>query len=232
MNRTVNVVRMQTINRTVFLWTPLLIVGGALVISLAVYGLVAQATGTDTPIYGGGASAALWYFAVIGIQALTMTFPFSQSLSVTRREFYQGTLLTAALSALGISVIYVLGGLIERATGGWWMNGYFFALPWIWERGPLAAGIVWFVAAMFIFILGFWAATIYKRLGMPWLIAILLGLAAVGAAMLWLINGLHGWSTVGDWITVSGPLGPTLWLAAISLIAAIASYFTLRRAVP
>ena len=59
-------------------------------------------------------------------------------MSVTRREFYLGTLLTAALTSAILAGIAVVGGLVEQATDGWGMNGWFFGLPWIWEAGRSA----------------------------------------------------------------------------------------------
>ncbi len=91
------------------------------------------------PFYGGGQQAPIWYFGVVGIQALTLTFPFSQAMSVTRWEFYLGTLLTAALTSAILAVIAVVGGLIEQATDGWGINGWFFALPWVWAYGAASA---------------------------------------------------------------------------------------------
>ena len=98
MNRTLSVVRMQLINKQTYIWIPLIILGGAFVLALAIYAMLAG-SGVTGPFYGGGAQAPLWYFLVVGIQALTLTFPFSQAMSVTRREFYLGTLLTAALTS-------------------------------------------------------------------------------------------------------------------------------------
>ena len=157
MNRTLSVVRMQLINKQTYIWIPLLILGGASSLALAVYAILYD-SGLQGPFYGGGAQAPLWYFGIVGIQALTLTFPFSQAMSVTRREFYLGTLLTAALTSAILAAIAVVGGLIERATDGWGVNGWFFGLPWVWENGPLGAFLVNFVLAMLFFVIGFWAA--------------------------------------------------------------------------
>ena len=56
MNRTVNVVRMQLINRQTYIWVPLMVLGGALLITLAIYAIIHNA-GADGPMYGGGAQA-------------------------------------------------------------------------------------------------------------------------------------------------------------------------------
>ncbi len=231
MNRALNVVRLQLVNRQTFVWVPLIVLGGSLVLSIAVYAILANA-GIDAPKYGYGAQAPLWYFLVVGIQSLTLTFPFSQALSVTRREFYAGTILTAALTSVILGVVFMLGGLLEQATGGWGANGWFFYLPWIWERGVFAAGLFFLVAALLIFTIGFWGATIYKRFGSLGLTIVLVGLGIVLVGLLWLVGRLNAWGQVFEWIGAAGALGLALWgLVLIAVLAAI-SFLTLRRAVP
>ena len=122
MSRTLNVVRMQLVNSQTYIWIPLIILGGSLLVSLAIYGIL-DSSGIESPKYGGGAQAPLWYFLAVGVQALTLTFPFSQAMSVTRREFYLGTLLTAAMTAAILSIVFVIGGFIERFTNGWASTG-------------------------------------------------------------------------------------------------------------
>lgn len=232
MNRTVNVVRMQLVNRTTFLVVPLLILTAAFVLTLAIYAIVSRSIGASEPMNAGGASGApLWYFAVLGVQALTMTFPFSQAMSVTRREFYQGTLLAAGLGAFVVAAIYTAGGLIEGATDGWGMQGFFFRIPWVWNHGPLVAGFVFLVAAFLLFVIGFAGATVYRRFGLLVLVGLglTIGVAIVGA--LWLIGRLDAWAAVGDWFTTQGSVGLALWGVALAAALAGATYAILRRLV-
>ena len=91
MSRTLNVVRMQLINRQTFVWVPLLVLGGSLILSLVIFALWIPVV--TAPKYGGGAQATL--VVLPGRRRagdVTLTFPFSQAMSVTRREFYLGTL--------------------------------------------------------------------------------------------------------------------------------------------
>ncbi|GAA3200951.1 hypothetical protein [Microbacterium terregens] len=230
-NRTLSVVRMQLINKQTYIWIPLIILGGAFVLALAVYAILFNA-GIDSPKYGGGAQAPLWYFLIVGVQALTLTFPFSQAMSVTRREFYLGTLLTAALTSSILAGIAVVGGLLERATNGWGVNGWFFGLPWIWEAGPLGALLVNFVGAMLFFVIGFWAATIYKRFGGLWLTIVLVGIGVLLVAGLWFVGRLDAWAEVFMWFGTVGVVGLSLWTAALTAVLAGIAFLTLRRAVP
>lgn len=228
MSRTLNVVRMQFVNKQTYVWVPLLVLGGAFVLSLAIFAMVPY----DGVKVGGGTYAPLWYFLVVGVQSLTLTFPFSQAMSVSRREFFLGTLLAAAATSAMLALIFMVGGLIEEATNGWGMNGYFFYLQWIWADGPLAAFFVYFVTAMMFFVTGFWSATIYKRFGSLWLTAVLVGIGALLVAVIWLVGFADAWVAAFTWFGQQGALGLALWGVLLGAVLAGISFLILRRATP
>lgn len=231
MNRTLNVIRMQLVNRQTYIWVPLIVLAGSFVITLAIYGVIAGA-GVTEPMYGGGAQAPLWYFGVVGAQALTLTFPFSQAMSVTRREFYIGTVLTAVLTSALLTAIFVVGGFVESATGGWWMNGYFFHIPWIWDSGPAGAALFFFTLSMTFFVFGFWGATIFKRFGTTVLTTVLVGLGLLLVGAMWLVGRMNAWAELFGWFGSQGVVGLSLWALLLVAALAVISYLTLRRATP
>jgi len=228
MSRTVNVIRMQLINRQTFIWLPLIILGASFLMSLAIYAMIP----TDAPKYGGGAQAPLWYFFAVGIQAMTLSFPFSQALSITRREFYLGTLLTAVLTSVILAAVYVVGGFIEQATNGWGLNGWFFRLPWIWEQGPAAAAVVYFGVAMLLFVIGFGCALLYKRFGPLGLTIVLVGIGVLLVGAMYLVGRADAWGQLFGWIATQGALGLSLWGMVLAAVIALGSFLTLRRATP
>ncbi len=228
MSRTVGVIRMQLINRQTFIWLPLIILGAAFLMSLAIYAMIP----TDAPKYGGGAQAPLWYFLAVGIQAMTLSFPFSQALSITRREFYLGTLLTAVVTSVILAAVYVVGGFVEQTTNGWGLNGWFFRLPWVWEQGPAAAAVVYFGLAMLLFIIGFACALLYKRFGGVGLTLVLVGVGALLVGAMYLVGRADAWGAVFEWIATQGALGLSLWGMVLAAVIAVGSYLTLRRATP
>ncbi|MFB7891855.1 hypothetical protein ACFC1I_06625 [Microbacterium sp. NPDC056044] len=231
MSRTLNVVRLQLINRQTYIWLPLIILGGSLAIALAIYGILAG-SGLPGPFYGGGAQAPLWYFLIVGVYALTLSFPFSQAMSITRREFYLGTLLTAGLTSLILAAIFVVGGLFEEATGGWWINGWFFRLDWIWASGPAGAGLFYFAVASLFFVVGFWTATIYKRWGSLGLTIALVGVGLLLVAVLFVVGLGNAWVAFFTWLAELGPVGVALWSLVLIAVLAGFSYLTLRRTIP
>jgi len=158
-----------------------------------------------------------------------MTFPFSQAMSLTRREFYIGSLAAAAVSGLGMSLVFVLLGLVEQTTGGYGINAYFAYLEWVWVAGPFAAGLAYFTSTLFFFIVGFWFATIYKRFGALGLTIVLLGIGLALVGFIALATYRKAWPGVGQWLMDTGALGLTLWGILLTALLAVGSYLTLRK---
>ena len=227
-SRTLGVVRLQFINTQTFIWVPALVLGGAWLVTLLVHWII-SASGVDGPMYSGGSQAPLWYYAVVGAQAMNLTFYFSQAMSLTRREFYLGSLIAAGISAVTISAVFVLLGLLEQVTDGYGINGYFAYLPWVWEDGPFAAGLTYFALTMLTFILGFWFAIVLKRFGALILTTSLIAIALVllGGAALVSLNS--AWPEVWMWFVETKSVGLTLWALGICVVFAAGSYLTLRR---
>jgi hypothetical protein len=228
MNRVVNVVKMQFVNRLTYVWVPLIVLIGSLVLSVAIFAMIPY----DGVKAGGGTFAPLWYFLAVGVQALTRTFPFSQAMSVTRREYFFGTIAAAAVTSVMLSVIFVIGGLIEEATRGWGVNGYVFHLDWLWTGGPWGALLVFFVIAMLFFISGFWAATIFKRFGALWLTVVMVGIGVLFVGAIFIIARLDAWEPVFTSIATRSSLDMSLWGLVLGAVLALGSFLTLRRALP
>jgi len=228
MRRTFNVVRLQLINKGTFVWYPLMILGAAVVISVLIYAMIPG----EGPKYGGGGQAPLWYFFAIGMSAMTLTFPFSQAMSITRREFFFGTLLTAILGSALMGILFLIGGGIEVATNGYGVHGYLFYLPWLWDAGPLGAFVVYFTLALFFFVLGFTGATIYKSWGQLVLLIVSIGLALVLIGLVFLATRLELWNHVGAAIMDLGALGLALWGLLITAVFSVVSFLAFRRTIP
>lgn len=226
--RILNVVRMQLVNRMTFGWIPLLILGAVFVFSMVIWLMIPY----GGPKYSAGAQALIWYLFAVGLQSLTLTFPFSQAMSVTRREFFFGTYLTAALSAMLLAIVFTLGGLLELATNGWGLNGWMFYTEWTWAAGPFGSALSVFAAAMFTFTAGFWGATVYKRFGGIGLTSILVAIGALLLVGLWVVGRLNAWAAVFSWLATAGVIPLALILLAITVVLAATEFGMLRRLVP
>ncbi|GAA5144717.1 hypothetical protein GCM10025768_00850 [Microbacterium pseudoresistens] len=228
MSRTLNVIRLQFVNKQTFIWVPLIVLAAATAVSVIIYAMIP----IDEPKYGGGGQAPLWVFFAVGLSAMTLTFPFSQALSITRREFFVGTMLTAVLGSAFMGVLFLIGGGIELLTNGWGVNGYVFHLPWLWEAGPLGAFVVYFTLALFFFVVGFTGATIYKSWGPTVLTIVAVGLGLVLVGIVFLITRMELWGDVFARIMDLGALGLALWGLVLVVLFAGVSFLAFRRAKP
>lgn len=228
MRRTLNVVRLQMINKNTFILVPLIVLVGATIVSVLIYSLIP----TDDPKYGGGGQAPLWVFFAVGMSAMTLTFPFSQAISISRKEFFAGTMLAAVLGSAFMGILFLIGGAIELLTNGWGVNGWMFHLPDVWAAGAGGAFVIYFTLAMFFFVIGFTGATIYKRWGALMITIVGVGIGLLLVAALFLITRLELWGQVADTFGQLGALGTALWgLVGVAVLMGI-SYLTLRRATP
>jgi len=234
MNRIFSVVRMQLVNRQTFIWVPLIILFGAMILTFAIFGILRATLPPEgeTNFVGGGVQAPLWYFLGIGVGALAYSFPFSQALSITRREFFLGTMLTAFGASVALATIFTVGAVVEDATNGFGLDGYFFRLAWIWESGWFVAWVFWVVIAMLFFVLGFWLTTIFKRFGPIGLTTAIVGIAIVLLGAIALITVMHAWVPVWEFFVRAGPLGMAGFCAILLAVLGASSFATLRRAIP
>lgn len=228
MNRTLKVVRMQFVNRMTFVWLPLIILGASWAMSVAIFALIPY----DGAKYGGGSQAPIWYFFALGITALSYSFPFSQALSITRREFFAGTMTAAVGTSVLLGVVFVIGGAIEQATRGWGVNGYFFYLDWVWRSGPFAAGLFYASIGLLLFLLGFWGATVYRRFGPLGLTVALVAIGVALIALIWVITQVQAWPQVGAWMAGLDVPALTGVILLVTIVVGAGSFATLRRAVP
>lgn len=225
MNRIGNVMKMQLVNRQTYIGMPLIILTGAFLLAVIVFLLVP----TDELKFAGGAAVApLWYFTVVGVQALTLTFPFSQAMSITRRDFHLGTLLTAAITAAMLAATYLVISLIEAATGGWGVNGY-FTVPGLSGEELFFAALAYFVAAILLFLSGYWSAAVYQRWGAVTLTAILTGLAVLLTLGFILAVRFGTLQQAIQWIAMQGILGMSLWGLLLAFVLAAGSFLMVRR---
>lgn len=228
-HRALAVVRMQLINKWTFLGIPGVIIAASFLLSVVIWALIPDSVGVK---YSGAGQAVMWYFFGLGIQSLTLSFPFSQGLSVSRRNFFLGTVgLFTALAAV-ISALYVILGIVEKATNGWGLQGQMFALEWVAEKSWFIQWFFYFVLMMFLFLLGFWAATVYKRWAATGVLVMTLSAAVLLVGAIALITLQGWWQAVGAWIIALTPFSLGVGALVLVIVLGGAAYLTLRRATP
>jgi len=228
MDRILKVVRLQNLNKMTFIGIPLIILGGAFVLSLLIFALIPVTPALGYKFAGGAPVAPMWYFMGAGIYALTLTFPFSQAMSVTRRDFYLGTMAIAALASIGMSLIFTVGGYIEQAFNGWGLEGRFFRIPGLWDESPWLQALTYFTAMMLLFTLGFVFTVIYRRWGRTIMLVVLLGIIALILVLGFVAIKFGFWVAMFEAIAGIGLWGWTFIGIGITAVLAVLSYLPLR----
>ena len=228
MSRVLDVVRMHLLVKLTFVTLPLIILGGAFALSLAVFAVIPS----DGVKIAGSGQAPLWYFLSVGVMAQARTFPFSQAMSITRRDFFLGTMLTGLLSSGVLAAVFVVLGLIENATNGWGMNGRMYFLDDFGGGNAAVAFVSYLVVAMLAFTAGLMFATIYKRFKVLGLWAAIAGLLVALLVAIFAITKTQSWPSVGDFLTNAGPLTLAAIGAVVVALVGFADYLILRRTQP
>jgi hypothetical protein len=225
MNTWIKVARYQLRDRYVFVTGPWLILAINFLITLAWATSAPPPSGH--PVYSGPVSLYIFLIAT-GALGIARQLPFALALGVSRRSFYAGT----ALLALAIAAVYGLAltvlQLIERATGGWGPNLYFFRVPYLLDGPWYLTWLTSFVGLALMFAWGMWFGIVYRRWNLPGLLAFLAA-QALAVTLALLIIGAHGWSAGGRFFTTLTIGGLTGLLAALTVALLAGGYTTMRR---
>jgi hypothetical protein len=233
-------------NKRTYLTNPLIVLGCSFVINFAIFLMIMKITGSVAcaPTDPGAAiefasgcaigvtfslQAPIWYFLVVGVLSMTNTFPFCLAVSVSRREYWAGTMLAATGFSIGFTVLCALGRLIEYVTNGWWNLIPFFSIPWVTADGLLAQSVFTLALTLLAFMLGFVLSALWKRTGATGLIIAITALVAFLVTIAWVITGMEAWGSVADWFFNQTGLAIGMWLLAVDAVFAGVSYLIIRR---
>lgn len=238
LRRLINVVRLHLVNKTQIIVMPWLIMSFIFIVSLTIGWIFRSANETASPDkeqlvmeFNGALFYFLIYMLVLAVMAISQTFPFAQSYSVTRRDFYLGTVLTF----LGLSTMYSLAvtvlSWIEDTTDGWGLNVVIFN-PGFMTENLFARFYIMLVLFFFFFMMGMATASVYVRWRANGMYVFFGSLALLILGLVWLANSTNSWAAVGNWIVTSGVFGIVTWSLVPSILALITGYLFLQRATP
>ncbi|MGY1857430.1 hypothetical protein [Modestobacter sp. SYSU DS0290] len=233
MNRVLATARMHLAHPLVILGVPWLVVTISFVINLGIWGLGDVAAKEPDGGLAGGLVSLYITVLIVFVQAVTQMFPFALGVSLSRRTFYLGTALVAAVQALAYGVALTALSAIERATDGWGVGLRF------WAPGPLDVGspalqvLVHGLPMLACAFLGMAIGVVHKRWGAPGLWTLGIGVLVLFGGLTVLITGLDTWGAVGRWLVEQSVYAYTLLLPAVAAaVLAGLSWTGLRRAVP
>ncbi|WP_040337682.1 hypothetical protein [Candidatus Blastococcus massiliensis] len=230
MTRILQAARLHLVHPAVILGIPWLVVAISFAINLAVFHLTPAG---EEEGFSGGVLALYITVLVVFVQAVTQLLPFAMGMSISRRAFYLGTALVAAVQALvyGIAISALVA--VENATGGWG-TGLDYWAPGIFEAGNPVLQVLYSGAPMLaLMFVGIGMGVVHQRWGQAGTWGLIIGSLVVFGGLSILITWLEAWGSVADWFTDQSATTLAVGLpVALAAAAALAAYPGIRRVVP
>ncbi|GAA4107545.1 hypothetical protein [Enteractinococcus coprophilus] len=230
------VFRLQFAVRYSFIWLPMFIFALAWVLGIGIGFFIdsqmPDRIPAEDPIFStGAAQATIWYLAFMAAYTASHTFPFSLALSYSRRVYVIGTYLAFVVVAAGYGVATMLAYYIERVTEGFGRHIYVFGPPSFENLGG-GFGIGMFAAVIVLFFMcfGFFWAILYRRVTIPILWTVIIGVivAILGTVVVITLN--DWWPNIGQWLTNQNAFTLAGWgFLAVILLGAV-NYLLIRKA--
>lgn len=230
-----NVARLHFANPFPTLVLPWLITAAIFGLNAGIWGIILTAAGAENLddnafTNNGGAVWILFFFTVVAVQAMNLTFHFALGFTVTRRDFYLGSVVYFLLLALIYATGFTAFAALERATGGWGLDGAFFA-PAFLLGIPLAHIWYFYFTLMTLFLfLGSAVATIWVRWKSYGLYAFFVSLAVILLAAVWGITQSGSWGAVGRFFVDNSLPALVTWTLPVTVVCGVLGLFILRRA--
>lgn len=235
--RIANVIRIHVANPWPTLVTPWLIFTAVFALTYSIWHIVLRVAGDegvepDAFQYNGGSTWILFFMVVVAAQSMNQTFRFAMGFSSTRRDYYLGT----ATFFVGLSAFYTVGitalAGVEGLTGGWGVDGAFFAPAVLSDLPLIHVAYVYFAMLLFMFFLGAAVGSVFVRWATNGILIFWGSLAVVLVAVGWLVTRADAWGSVGSFFTDNSVPTITTWSLPLTAFAALVGYVLMRRATP
>ncbi|WP_430647245.1 hypothetical protein [Agromyces sp. GXS1127] len=236
-NEILRIVRLHTVNPAIFFGVPWLILAGAwavtMIVALIIQGAAGPLDATETGFeYSWAVLSPQWYLIVVGVQAVSFTFPFALGFGATRRDYWLGTgLMFVIVSVVNAAAIATLL-LIERATNGWWIGAGMFDALWYVGADWGTAFYTTFALQLLVLFIGAGVTTVYMRWRMTGMMTVLFGGVALILAIIAFLTFTERWEALGSWLASIGVVGVFTLVLATALVWAVAGLLVIRRATP
>jgi hypothetical protein len=229
------VVRLHTVNPSIFFGVPWLILGGAWAVTMVV-ALILRGAGIPPELDGFRYSWAVlspqWYLVVVGVQAIAFTFSFVLGFGATRRDYWLGTSVMFVFVSIEMAAAIATLVQIEQATDGWWIGAGMFDALWYGQSGWLTDFYTTFVLQLLVLFIGASITTIYMHWRIRGMMILLFSAVALVLALVATFTFTESWVAVFDWFASIGIVGVFTVLLVKALAWAVAGYFVIRRATP
>jgi hypothetical protein len=225
MNRIASVFRMHAKDKWSWFLIPWIVLMSSFLINLLMSFII------DDPIYTGGIASIYIYMLVAGIVTLAQTFPFALGLSVTRRDYFMGTVSIIAVSCAVTSIgLCVLSFIESDLIPGWGTELYFFHLPY-WSDGSILVQMAnYFFVLLHLVFLGFVISSLYRRFGRSGLLIWSLVMLLIVTVTSFVMTYFGLWMGLFQWVATHTMLHISSILLVGAIVYVLLSYLLLRRA--
>lgn len=224
--------RLQFTVPSQLIWVPLIVFGASWVISFGIGFWINQITEAEYGVADsvtGASQATIWTLGFLAAYVSSHTFPFALALSYSRRVFMIGVSLAFAAVSACFGLGAALAAWLEEATDGFGVGAYTFAMPLLIDDGLVALGLFAAALAFAVMQFGFFWASLYRRMRLIQLWAVIIAMVLVLAVAAMMITTYDGWAAVGRWFLQQHIAGLAGWLGLLSLLGVGANYAVIRR---
>ncbi|GAA1795845.1 hypothetical protein [Agromyces lapidis] len=229
------IVRLHTVNPSIFFGVPWLILGGAWAVTMLI-ALMLRAAGISAAEDGFQYSWAVlspqWYLVAVGVQAIAFTFSFALGFGATRRDYWLGTSAMFVFVSFEMAVAIATLVQIEQATNGWWIGAGMFDALWYGQHGWLFDFYTSFALQLLVLFIGASITTVYMRWRSRGLIILFSSLVVLLLGFVATATLGNSWPAVFEWLGSIGQVGVFTILLVKALFWAVFGYFVIRRATP
>lgn len=231
------IVRLHCVNPSVFFGIPWIILGSAWAVMMIVGLIITAANGPTEEMavgmrYSWAVLSPQWYLAVVGVQAIGLTFSFALGFGTTRRDFWLGTgIMFAIVSFLNAVAIATLVQ-IEKATDGWGIGIAMFDSLWYGQQGWLTDFYATLALQLLVLFIGASVTTVYLRWRMRGMLVVALGFVVLLLAFIATATFTGSWPALMTWFGSIGIVGGFTIVLALAVVCAVGGYLVIRRATP
>ena len=182
MTETVKALRIQLMKPSATFAVPWYSIGIAIAICTVLFAVIGGEVS-----YGSRTTGALaaFYLSGVGVQPwlITQLFPFSTTLSITRRAFVQATVLLVAAETVIAGLGLALLNKIEIGTHGWFVHMRLLNLPHIHQDNYFTQALVYGVPMLALTSVTALLGAIFRLFGQLGLWLFFMAMAAVSATV-------------------------------------------------
>ncbi|MFD1706860.1 hypothetical protein ACFSCZ_08960 [Siminovitchia sediminis] len=220
-----HVIHIHKQDRWGWFYVPALILFLAFLVSI----LISLIITSNDEIYSGSISSIFVYIFVMGILVIAQTYPFAIGMSVTRKDYFFGTLLMAVTVNIIIGALLSLFAYLESYTNGWGINLHFFHFPYVNDGHFFEQLFMYVILLTFLFFSGFLMSSYFYRFGGKGVLILAVVVLLAGSITSFLLTHLQMWQDLFLWFSSKPAVVLSYWLLPFILLSLILSFWMLRK---